>query len=546
MVNLESLVFQVAVRSLPFDEDDLSAQYRAARFSVVAERLDAALEAGTVLPGAMVLLRARVMVRTDAPQTIGYLTATLGGLGLRDRAEATMLLAIAHGRSGDDRTAEAMFARAATLIRNVADAALGDELRYHVGFMRWRQGRLDEAQRAAGELATTGSIDVAIRAKILTSLVFASRKRHREEAIASYEAFELAQTTDNVELTAIAARNVSTIVRELPLAVLRGTLRDRVEAIPWTAELRDLQFKTLKAVAWCCALDGDYLNGFRLLKAATKAAPSDHWRVMAALDRSYLARCLDEPRWAEQELLDARELADQLDWRCVTGEEHVALALLAELYSAVDPAVSLEYLARFHEVARSLDPNLSFAHDGRGQAIADYSAGVAYARLDNQEMARDAFQSAWRVFDAAGYDWRAGRCARELYALTGRRMWLERARTKLAAYRSTWLASGLFEQDAIPLERLTPAQRRVFELLVAGLSTDDIVATLGRSVFTVRNQHQARSLRRSASVHAPRSSPRPFGFDSPADGGACRGQPSARATSSTRFRLPVLSSMRLT
>ena len=66
-------------------------------------------------------------------------------------------------------------------------------------------------------------------------------------------------------------------------------------------------------------------------------------------------------------------------------------------------------------------------------------------------------------------------------------------RAKLEGYRSTWLAAGLFdEQDGSePLARLTPAQRRVYELLVSGAATGDIAESLGRSVFTVRNHIKA-------------------------------------------------------
>jgi DNA-binding CsgD family transcriptional regulator len=482
-------VLSVALRpgAFHYDDDALVADFRAGHFDAVAVAIDAA---PGPISGRLVLVRARIMVKSDAAGTLVYLNRRIDSLSPHERAEAMMLLAVAFARAHDDRSAEETFGRAATLVDALGDRDLSDQLRYHVAFFGWQKERLDEAGAAASTLYAAPSDEVAVRAKILTSLVFSKQRRHHDEAYAALAAFEHARRHDNVELTAIAARNLSTIARELPLPALRQAVRAGIETIPWTDELRDLQFKSLKAAAWCCALDGDYLNTFRLLKAATKAAPSDHWRVMAALDRSYLAGCLDEPRWAEQELLEAHELASQLDWRGVTSEEHVALALLAELYSAVDPVVSLAYLARFHEVGAVADRHLSFHGDLRPQAIADFSAGVVYARLGSVDVARERFRSAWQVFDTAGYDWRAGRCARELYALTGRRRWLERARTKLAGYSTTWLAAGLFESGS-PFYRLTPAQRRVFDLLVGGASTDEIVATLGRSVFTVRNHIKA-------------------------------------------------------
>ncbi len=481
-------MLDVARSSPSLDDAALLRDYRAGQFSSVAAAVDAALAAGGPVGARSLLLRARVMIKTDAPATLQFLTRQLDDLGPRDRAEATMLIGVAHARANDERLAESTLARAEAMARRLKDPDLVEELQYHVGFLRWTQGRLDEAERAAASLSGARLADVRVRAKILTSLVLSSRGLHREEAAAALEALELALQHDNVELTAFAARNLSTLARELAMPAIRETVRRAVEAIAWTDDLRDLQFKSLKATAWCSALDGDYLSAFRLLKVATKAAPSDHWRVMAGLDRAYLAKCLGEPRWSEQELLEAHELAGQLDWRGVTHEEHVALVLMAELYADLDAAVSLAYLARFREIARSIDRNLSFAHDRRLGAIADYSAGIVHARLGNDDDARESFQAAWDVFDGVHYDWRAGRCAAELYALTGRRVWLERARTKLEGYRTTWLAQGLFDDaDGSTVARLTPAQRRVYELLLSGAPTGEIAESLGRSVFTVRN-----------------------------------------------------------
>jgi DNA-binding CsgD family transcriptional regulator len=473
-------------------DDAVFPAFRRAEFTNTAARIDDALRSGAAVSDSALLVRARVLLKTDTPGALEFLTRRLDDLDERHRAEATMLLAVAYGRSRDDVVAESMLHSAGTLIRQLGDDGLAEELRYHTAFLRWTQDKTADAEAAAIGLRDARSPGVRVRAKILEALVLTSRRQHRAEAAVSLEALEMALAHDEVELAAVAARNVSTIAREVALPEIRAAVRGVIDRVAWTDDLRDLQFKTLKATAWCCALDGDFLNAFRLLKAATKAAPTDHWRVMAALDRSYLARCLGEPRWAEQELLDAHELASQLDWNRVTDEQQVALALLAELYAEVDASVSVQYLARFRGLAGALDRNLAFAHDGRLRAIADYSAGVVQARLGNRDAAHDLLRSAWQVFQRAEYDWRAGRCARDIYALTGRRVWLDRARQKLETYRDTWLGEGLFQASAAgPLDRLTPAQRRIFESLVAGASTDDIVASSGRSVFTVRNHVKA-------------------------------------------------------
>ncbi len=481
-----------SVRAVAPLDDAIFPAFRRAEFAHVAQTIDAAINRGIPVSDRALLVRARIYLRTHLPSALEFLTRRLDDFDQRHRAEATILLAIAYGHSRDDVVAESMLRRAGALIRELGDEGLAEELRYHAAFLRWTQGKPAEAEAGAVALRAAREAGVRVRAKILEALVHTSRREHREEAAVSLEAFEMAVAHDEVELAAIAARNLSTIAREVAVPEIRLAVRGAIDRVAWNDDLRDLEFKTLKATAWCCALDGDFLSAFRLLKRAAKAAPSDHWRVMAAIDRSYLARCINEPRWAEQELLDAHELASQLEWSGVAQEEQVALVLLAELYAEVDAGVSLAYLARFRALAGSVDRNLSFAHDGRLRAIADYSAGVVQARLDNRDAAQELLRSAWQVFDKTQYDWRAGRCARDLYALTGRRVWLDRARRKLESYRGTWLGEGLFEEGAAgPLDRLTPAQRRIFESLVGGASTDDIVTSSGRSVFTVRNHIKA-------------------------------------------------------
>jgi DNA-binding CsgD family transcriptional regulator len=474
------------------DVGRLLRDYRRGHFQLVAERIDAFDQQRIHVSARLRLLRARIYIKSDVPAAIAYLAKHIKGVEGPTQAEATMLMAVVHARANEDRLAESMFAKAALLIDGLRNRGLAEELRYHVAFFRWTQKRLNEAQNEAFALRSARSSDVRIRAKILEGLVLASQQRYREQALTCLEAHELARGNDDVELLAYTTMNLAVLARELAMPQLRDAVRGSVESVPWTEELRELQFKSLKATAWCCALDGDYFNTFRLLKAASKAAPTDYWRVMAALDRSYLARALSEPRWSQQELLDAHELAQTLNWGSVTREEHVALALLAELFADLDVSIALAYLARFRQLGKVGSRTLSSAYDRRLEAIADYSTGVVHARLHDEDDAKHSFQAAWEVFHSAHYEWRAGRTARELYELTGKRVWLERAQAKLAAYPNSWLSKGIRTTLVPePLSRLTPAQRRVFDLLVAGASTDDIVEKYGRSIFTVRNHIKA-------------------------------------------------------
>ncbi len=403
-----------------------------------------------------------------------------------------MLAGVLYARSRDDRMAELSFGKTDELLKKIDAPALRDELAYHRAIWLWTKDRHDDAETIALGLRTSKMKDVRIRAKILESVIASSRQRYLEQAALSLEAYRLAMDNDDVELQAYATRNLATLARELPMPQLRDVAKGAVERVPWTHDLREERFKAVRAAGWCCALDGDYLNAFRLLKAAGAVAPSDHWRVTAALDRAYLARCLGEPRWSEQELLEANMLARDLDWHGSTNEEHVALAVLAELYSEIDGALSLAYLARFRELGPIVKPTESFAHDRRLGALADHSTGVVHARLGDAQAAIANLEAAWDVLSTVHYDWRAGRTAIELYKLTKKPVWSERAQEKLAGYPMSWLASQVVSTGPRnSLAKLSPAQRRVFEMLIAGRSTGDVAAALGRSVFTVRNHIRA-------------------------------------------------------
>jgi len=197
------------------------------------------------------LLRARVLIKTDAPATLQFLTRQLDDLGPRDRAEATMLIGVAHARANDERLAESTLARAEAMARRLKDADLVEELQYHVGFLRWTQGRSTKPSappprcRGAPNRRARSCQDPDVARAVFAQL--APRGSGRR-----LEALELALQHDNVELTAFAARNLSTLARELAMPAIRETVRRAVEAIAWTDDLRDLQFKSLKAAA-CAA-----------------------------------------------------------------------------------------------------------------------------------------------------------------------------------------------------------------------------------------------------------------------------------------------------
>ncbi len=294
----------------------------------------------------------------------------------------------------------------------------------------------------------------------------------------------------------------------MPSPSLRTAVLENVDEIPWTTDIADLHFTALKAVGWRYALDGDYLSAFRTLKRAGRVAPTEAWQVVAMCDRASLAQGLGERRFTEQELDDISEVADHIQWRTVSGEERLALLLLAVLYAPSDGALALSYIARFQETGMRFDALLSANDDRRLKATVDYSLGYVYARLNYREEALTCLQDAWTTFDVIGYDWRAARCAKEISALTRDRAWLARGREKIAAYPRSWIAaeidaaSGDTRDEAAASVSaqpsragrdalLTPAQREVYRLLMDGIAVSEIARLFERSEYTIRNHIKA-------------------------------------------------------
>jgi DNA-binding NarL/FixJ family response regulator len=478
------------------DESALEEAFRHARLSDAAAAIDGALatDPATVSPR-MLLLRARIDVRRSPAKVVALLTKNASRFTrARDRAEAALREGAAFARLGDDAAASAKFKRAAELAPN--DAAFATDITLQRAGAAWIVRKLDLAEKLAASVVAQATGDIALEARVVLGAVAASRGNIPQQGGILLEARSAAQRDRETSVfpRALIASQIGLLARELPSAALRDAAYADVADIPWTPDIADLRFIMLRAVAWRYALEGDEFNAFRNLKLAAEIAPSDGWRVMASCDRAYLADALGEPRWAEQELSDAHELASRVQWSSLDGEERFALSLIAERFALRDPALALAYVARYKETGKRFAATLASNDDRRVDAMEAYSFGAVQRALGESQEAARLLKRAFKIYDEIGYDWRAGRAALELARATGDAKWKERAAEKLAAYPQSWLAREPGRPArAVPPEAalLTPAQRAVYELLLLGRSTSEIAQEQGRSEFTIRNHVKA-------------------------------------------------------
>ena len=461
-----------------------------ARFSDSAALFD---QHAADAPPATRLLRARIYLKTqNAPQAIVFLTSIPSKLTKSLEAERLMLLGVAHARVGRFDDADSFFDQA---VKAGAVELFPVELPYLKGrrFLEERRSKEARAQLSAVRIFKTA--DARVWGDLLESGILSTEESYGSEAQVLLGLIKFIDGAQSgwLEESIHAIRTLSMLARELDDPALSEFVKNRVGRQQWSDDFRAHQFQTVKAVGWCCALQGDYFNGLRYLKMAGGFAPSAAWRAMTLLDRAYLARCFGERHWSRDELAEADDLMASVQWRETKDEERVALLLAAELHAPVDSGKAAGYLGEFSEMRDALSPLVLFRYDRRLSALADYASGIVQVNFGNHKAAVKSLTRAWEVYDKIGYDWRAGRSSLRLYELTGDQAWLQRARTKLKNYRTSWLWKELQEIDPArdDMPRLTPAQRRILHLLYSGKTTKEICVETDCSAFTIQNHIKA-------------------------------------------------------
>ncbi len=471
--------------------------YRCARLTAAGQQAARLIDEEPSFHEATLLL-ARIQLKRDPSATLETLARTLrGARGSKIVAESSLLQGIAYARLGDPASARAQFARTERLT-HPSDPIYG-HLLYHRAGALWIERRLVDAKRTLAKLPPNIDLDLDLQAQILRGAIAAAQENLPEQGAILLAAHRRASDSAGIDVhaRAILASQLASLAVELPSAALRDAAMSEIAAVPWTPDIADAHFEALRSIAWRHALDGDEFNAFRRLKDAVAVTPSAAWRVAALADRAYLATAFGERRWAAQELRDVHELALTVDWASVDGEEKLALPLLAELFAARDPSVALWYLGLFKNVGKHYARVLSSHRDRRVEALETYSFGKVQAALGETAEATRLLAISYQIYDRLGIAWRAGRAAAALSELDAGAVWSERAQHGFQHYAKSWLVrasptvAGVAPAPSPELDRLTPAQRGVFDLILQGRSTTEIAQTLGRSNFTVRNHIKA-------------------------------------------------------
>ena len=442
-------------------------------------------------------LRARLYLRArERHKAVSILNGLAPAKGTENWVWREMLLAEAYGASADFKAADAHLAFAVEAARRIGEA----ELLAAVGYRLGRRYALLTAQpKLAREgllLARSGrTVESRLDALHLEAWILSREGRIRDEARVL---IEILKTIDpaaprHMEHRIRATQTLACIARESFLPDAIPAIERQLNGTPWPDDFRSALFQTTKALGWAKALQGDYFNAFRLLKSSAASAPDLGWRTVVLCDRAYLASVRGEHLWCAQELSDAEEAADAALWESIEDESPVALLLLAELVAPYDAARASGYRARFVSLGDIGDRRTLSRGDDRREALIEYCSGVVEAALGNRRLAVARWQTALKIYERVGYEWRAARCCLRLFETTRKRVFLEQAERFLRHYMSSWLAEQLrAAQNANPRSSgLSPMRERVFRLLCEGRSNVEIAAILNLKVATIANHAKA-------------------------------------------------------
>jgi tetratricopeptide (TPR) repeat protein len=408
-------------------------------------------------------LRARALMRLGEPAAaLDSLDLPLDQLEHHDRAEVLMLRGVALTRLKRDDDAVEAFETGRVYMYSAASSALEAEFGAWETSRSFALGNFDEAESAAERVRDiqpyyerTSSHFMPLchshaRAYEYLGAVAATREKYTLQAAllrASLSDLSHPEARD-VWYEANLLANLSFFVREFDSPEEATFVRARSLEMDWVPELAPQRFQILQSLGWCNALRGDHIGAFRDLRAAAELAPIMPQKIMATLDRAYLARELHQGLIASEELEYAESLAAGVDWNAVPGEHTRALLQLSEALATTSPGRARAFFERYRALKAKMPPHYLARFDRRARAeelVADASIARAEA---NVARASALFLEAFQTWDALGYRWRAALAACELGELGAGEKFVAYAEREAALRPQSWLAHRMHAATA--------------------------------------------------------------------------------------------------
>ncbi len=481
------------------DNGTVASSLRQARLALRSAWYDAALE---LLDGCedwpapfaeeAVVLKGEALGRRDPVGALEWLT------GLDDvvtTPAGQFAYELAAGKSyanvRDLNSADARYAAAAALAHHVPDGAAA--LGYHRARVRWMRREFDPHGADLALAVTHPDPNVAAAA-------FAVRGWHhgslgdfgaQKADFRRVLAFADAPTEEPVDLAtlAVTCHSFARVAFETADGEAVAEARRAYARLNWTADVEVDRFQTLRVFGWDSFMRGEPGQAQWAFKDARAMAPSQAWRVMAHLDRAFVARIARNEAWAVEELAEADRLACDVRWESTQGEERLALVTLAVLHTATNAKRAQRYAAMFSQLGvENVNPTLALTADRRAHGFALYAQGRIDQTLGRRDAAAANLSEAYALFAGLSYHYQAAMAASGLAEVSGDMAWRDTAMTHAAAYPGCPLASMVDEalraQEAMPRE-LNPLQRQMVRAMWSGADPGELSRRFSRSAYTV-------------------------------------------------------------
>ena len=479
---------------------------REARLAVRAARYDDAL---ALLDGcahwdaphacAGILLVAEVHVHRTPVAAVAFLS-TFDELfaGDEDRFAYEVALGRAYVVVRDLASAELHYAAADAFAPHVPNgpALLG----YHRARLRWLRHENDPDDAGLALALTHPDPAVAASAYAQRGWIHASRGDYTAQIADLRRALAYASRGDgalppDLAALAITAHSLARVAFETADDAGMDAARAAYDAIAWTDDVAVHRYATLRILGWDAFMRGRAGHAQWAFRDAATVAPSVAWRVMAHLDRAYVARLAGNEVWAIEELAQADLLAHEVAWESTYGEERQALVVLATLFAPVDAARAQRYAATYTRIGtENVNPMLAIAADKRAVGFARYAQGRIDQTLGRRVAAVAALCEAYEIFDAAAHHYRASLAASALAELTGEAAWRDAAVAHAQHYPDCPLGAlvdvAVARESAIP-PALTALQRQIAKALWSGASEQELSRRFSRSLYTIGQQIDA-------------------------------------------------------
>jgi hypothetical protein len=442
----------VAFEPAPAPFESALTDYRAARFNDCIR----SLRGHQTLPERV--LRARALLRLTRYEEASESLKTVpqsSEVSHQLRASALVVRAAVATLLGRFSRADEDLAAARLHVYSAPSPALEAEFEYYSAMLRWVQGDF-----AAGETGARRVLDIensgpppyegstpalaASRARAVMILGYEVAREGRFRAYVDLLLHALAELDCGEDpdpyLEAVLLRDLAFGARELDLPTVASVVRERAEVLPWTSELDEQHAHVQRSLAWCAALAGDHLGALRNLRLSAEIAPAPTWKLLALLERSYLARELDQLILAEEELRLAQDLSSTIDWEGTKGEESFGLLHLALLTAERDPAAAQSWLARYDSLHQNSSPLLLGRPDPRARALELYARGSVAEAEGLASHAVALYTDAFELWDRLGCSWRAALAASRLARTTGAASFVEYEEQAVRRRPESWLA----------------------------------------------------------------------------------------------------------